>query len=267
MSSPPTPARRLPAPDDRLVAADTRYEIEEGRTVYVSPADEPHGTRHSKLSALLEAHVRAEFDVASDMLTRLTEIDDQAPDASVFPRERDPETGGRRLEVLAFEVVSTERLARAASKAAKLSARGVRRIFAIDVVRERVLEWSTEMGTWSPLADSAAIDDPALALALPVAALVRTTQTDDAVARALLTKRNAVLVEAENQAAARGEARGEVRGAVRGAAEALLALLDARGLPCPEDLRARILACRDLPTLTRWVARAVTATRAVDVVD
>jgi hypothetical protein len=34
------------------------YEVEDGRVQYVSPADEPQGSRHSKLSALLEAFVR-----------------------------------------------------------------------------------------------------------------------------------------------------------------------------------------------------------------
>lgn len=53
----------------------------------VSPADEPHGTRRSKISALLEAHAREDFEVASDMLTRTSEFDDMAPDVSVFPKE------------------------------------------------------------------------------------------------------------------------------------------------------------------------------------
>jgi hypothetical protein len=81
----------LPAIDDRLVAPDTRYEILEGRLVHVSPADPPHGTRHSKVSALLEAHTGLEFTVASDMLTRTSERSDVAPDVSVFPSARVPQ--------------------------------------------------------------------------------------------------------------------------------------------------------------------------------
>jgi Uma2 family endonuclease len=127
----------VPAVDARLVAPESRYEVDEGRVVYVAPADEPHGSRHSKVSALLEAHVRGDRDVASDMLTRSSELSDVAPDASVFPRARDPRTGGRQLEELAFEVVSTERLNEAGAKARKLAGRGVRRVFAIDVVRHR----------------------------------------------------------------------------------------------------------------------------------
>src|SRR5258706_16472239 len=89
--------RELPAVDTRLVAPESRYEIEDGRVRYVAPADEPHGTRHSKISALLEAHAGDDFEVASDMLTRTSEFDDMAPDASVFPKER-AEGGGRKLE-------------------------------------------------------------------------------------------------------------------------------------------------------------------------
>jgi Uma2 family endonuclease len=91
---------KLPAVDERLVAPETRYEIDGGVLVHVSPAHEPHGSRHSKISALLEARVDLELDVATDMLTRTSETTDVAPDVSVFPVERDPETGGRQLEHL-----------------------------------------------------------------------------------------------------------------------------------------------------------------------
>jgi len=57
-----------PAVDDRLVAPTSRFEIWDGRVEYVAPADEPHGTQHSKLSALLEAHVGNDYEVASDMV-------------------------------------------------------------------------------------------------------------------------------------------------------------------------------------------------------
>ena len=60
------------------------------------------------------------YSAAVDMLTRTSAKNDLAPDASVFPAARDPETGGRRLEELAFEVVSTETLSHAAKKARAL---------------------------------------------------------------------------------------------------------------------------------------------------
>jgi Uma2 family endonuclease len=242
-----------PAPDDRLVAPETRYELEDGRLSYVPPSDEPHGTRHAALIALLAAHAHSDYQVACDMLTRLTEQDDQAPDASVFPRERDAQTGGRQLEELAFEVVSTSRLSRAALKAEKLVRRGVRRVFAVDVVRERVLEWAPELGTWSPLSDTAVIDDVTLAVPLPIAALVRVSHADDTTARALLAKDNSVLHAALEEREARGEAR------------SILRVLAKRGIACNEAERATIEACRDLATLHRWLDRAVTARSAAEV--
>src|SRR4051812_40837375 len=129
----PDPIWKLPEVDQRLVEPETRFEIIDGRRVYVAPADEPHGERHSGVDRLLGAHRAAGYSVAVDMLTRTSRIDDIAPDVSVYPTARDPRTGGRQLEELAFEVASTESLGHAGTKARKLVARGVRRVFAIDL--------------------------------------------------------------------------------------------------------------------------------------
>jgi Uma2 family endonuclease len=274
----------LPAVDEPLVAPETRYEVLDGGLVHVSPAHEPHGSRHSKVSALVEAHVAPEFDVASDMLTRTSETDDVAPDVSVFPYARDPETGGRQVEHLAFEIVSTESMSHAGQKAAKLVRRGVRRVFAIDVERERALEWSRSRGTWSLLDPSGHIEDLALAVPLPIEALVHAAKADDAMARALLAKRNPVLeaTRARDRLTARAEgkleglaegkleglaegkleglAEGKLEGAVRGKIEALLVVLTMRGVSPDPTARARIIGERDPDRLDRWIARATTCT-------
>jgi len=183
------------------------------------------------------------------MLTRVSRTSDVAPDVSVFPLARDPRTGGRQLEHLAFEVVSTESLGHAGRKAAKLVARGVRRVFAIDIERGRVLEWSGVLETWSPLERSATIEDPVLAAPLPIEPLVVAAKADDAMARALLIKANPVLEAAM--------ARSRLEGEREGSAKAVLAVLVSRGMsPDPAD-RARILGERDLQRLERWLARAV----------
>ncbi|MCA9514118.1 MAG: Uma2 family endonuclease, partial [Myxococcales bacterium] len=205
---------------------ETRYEVVGGEVVYVSPADQPHGSRHSKLSALLEAYVDDDFDAAADMLTRTSEKNDFAPDGSVYPAAPDPETGGRQLEHLAFEVVSSESLSHAGKKAAELAKRGVRRIFALDVERQRALEWSRETGSWSLLHGDAVIEDEAFVLPLPVHALVSAARADDAVARALLAKANPVLTAALAETAAQSKAEGKAEAS----AEGLLAVLATRGL-------------------------------------
>jgi hypothetical protein len=54
-----------------------------------------------------------------------------------------------------------------------------------------------------------------------------------------------------------GEARGEARGKARGEAEALLTILEARGLAPTEQQHERILACTDLDQLNAWVRKAI----------
>jgi hypothetical protein len=54
-------------------------------------------------------------------------------------------------------------------------------------------------------------------------------------------------------------AKGEAEGEARGKAEALLAVLTARGFALTDAQRARIADCRDLAALDRWLWRAVTA--------
>lgn len=238
----------LPDINDRLVEPETPYEIWDGELVYVSPAHPPHGERHRQLCALIEAHTGPEFQSAADLLTRTSRIDDIAPDVSVYPAAPNPATGGRQLEHLAFEIVSTQSLRRAGKKAAKLAGRGVRRVFAIDVKRSRALEWSTETGAWRVLDPTGHIEDPALAVPLPIASLIHDARPDDAIARALLAKRNPVLMQA------RAEAR----------AEAVIVLLTARGVAIDGATRARILAEQDAQRLDRWIVRAASCTQAAE---
>lgn len=246
----------LPAIDERLVAPGTPYEIWDGELVYVAPADPPHGTRHIQLAALVEAHTGAEFEVAADLLTRTSRIDDIAPDVSVYPAAPDPATGGRQLEHLAFEIASTQSLGRAGRKAAKLAGRGVRRVFAIDVERSRALEWSAALGTWTPLDPAGHIDDPALAVPLPIEVLIQNARADDAVARALLAKHNPVLARDRAEATAEGEARGKALGETLGRAEAVIVLLTARGVALDAATRERIRGERQSQRLDRWIVRA-----------
>jgi Uma2 family endonuclease len=265
---------KLPDLDDRLVTPGTRYEMLDRELIYVPPADGPHATRHSAVLALLQAHVAPGLTVACDLLTRTSKVDDFAPDASVYPSARDPATGGRQLMDLAFEVVSTETMSDAGKKAGKLTARGVRRVFAINVERDRALEWSTELGTWSVLDSGASITDPVLAVPLPVAALLRDARTDDLIARALDLKRNRVIEEIRSQERATGQQLGLAEGKQLGLAEgkqlglaegkqlglieAVCAFLRARGLPMTDAELARIRGERDPGVLARWVVRVAT---------
>jgi hypothetical protein len=248
----------------------------------VAPADEAHGDRHSKLLVLVEAHAAPDFNVACDMLTRTSKVNDIAPDVSVYPAARAPETGRRQLDQLAFEVVSTESLSHSGDKAAELIRRGVRRVFAIDVERGRALEWSSVLGTWSVLDTSGHIEDRALAVPLPIDRLIRAGKADDAMARALIAKRNPVIEEVRAQDRTSGEREGFARGQQQGFAsgkqegfasgqqqglargrvealgEAILDILHVRGVVPEPAERACILGEQDPDRLRRWHLRAVT---------
>ena len=255
----------LPDVDERLVMPETRFEIIDGKVELVPPSDEQHGTRHSKVSALLEAYAAAGYAVASDMLTRTSVKGDMAPDASVFPSARDPRTGGRQLEELAFEVLSTERLGHAAKKARALAERGVRKIFAIDVERKSALVWSATTNTWQILPLNGSIEDRALALPLPVRALVDAVNSDDAVAQALIAKKNPVITSALDRAERKGKAEGQLSGKAKGKAEgkaegrieSLLTVLAARGLKVRRKQEKRIRSTDDEAVLAGWLVRAV----------
>ncbi len=258
----------FPDVDERLVMPETRFEIIDGEVEYVPPSDEPHGTRHSKISALLEAYAARGYDVASDMLTRTSLKGDMAPDASVFPAARDPRTGGRQIEELAFEVLSTERLGHAAKKARALTDRGVRQVFAIDVERKRALVWSSATNAWKILPLDGAIEDRALALPLPLRALVDAVSSDDAVAQALLVKKNPVIttaldgakLEGRIEGKAEGRLEGERKGERKGEIRALLAVLAARGLKVRKKQEKQIRAAEDETVIASWLMRAVTCT-------
>jgi hypothetical protein len=256
MMSSPHQAEDLPPVDARLVAPNSGWEIIDGKAVEVPGCDEPHGTRQSKVTALLEAAVREDFDVAVEMLTRTSKIDDFAPDVSVFPRARDPLTGGRQIEQLAFEVLSTQTLSKAGEKAAKLAGRGVRRLFAVDIRRDRVFEWARDAATWRLLPDAGAIEDVCLAAPLPVDALVRAARADDAVARALLAKRNAVVVAAVEE--------GREEGRIEALRRAVIDLAEARGLALTRSQRQRLDDCSDLAQLQLWHRRLATVAAAHD---
>ena len=61
---------------------------------------------------------------------------------------------------------------------------------------------------------------------------------------------------------AKGRAEGEAEGEAKGRAEGVLRVLDARGVPVSDRQRARILACRDLSRLDRFLDQAAIATKA-----
>ena len=116
MSSQPKP-RPLPDIDDRLAVPGTRFEVIDGEYVYVPPARPPHGLRQASIIVLISAHLDPSYEAAADVLLRVAEDSDIAPDVTIEPRAPDPRTGGRQLPEVAFEVLNTQTMADAARKA------------------------------------------------------------------------------------------------------------------------------------------------------
>jgi hypothetical protein len=71
--------------------------------------------------------------------------------------------------------------------------------------------------------------------------------------------------ERYNEIDAAAEARGQAHGEAIGQARSVLGVLEARGLPVPDEIREKILACTDLDELDIWLRRAVTVTTAEDI--
>src|SRR5947199_1913451 len=274
-----SPSLRLPGRepfpplDEHLVEPEvTRDEIIGGRRVVAMPALEPHAGQQTDLDFVLRAHVAPGYKTASDLLTRHAVDADFASDACIYGQGVDPETGGRCLEEVAFEIVSEQRERNATEKAVYMHRRGVRRIFTILVKGERrVCEWSPESQSWRPLAADGQIEDPCLVKPLAVAALLDAAVADNAVVEALAAKGNPALRRREDAARSEGKregksegkregrSEGRVEGRAEGVAESILKVLEARGIAISEAQRQEILDCRDLAQLDRWLARAVLA--------
>jgi len=256
----------LPAVDERLATPNTRTEIIDGDKIHAQPSDEPHGSRHGDVASLFKAHTAPQFLVAVDMLTRTSKTSDFAPDVSVYPAARDPNTGGRMLEELAFEIASKQSIGIPTRKAQMLVARGVRRVFCVLVEQGRVLEWSQATNGWSPLPPASVIEDRCLVRPLPVSALLDAARVDDEMARALLVKRPPAIVEALTQEREEGRKEGHKEGAQQNAREAILRVLARRRIEVPDEVRKVIVAEKQITRLHAWLERAVVVATAHEVI-
>lgn len=245
----------LPAVDDHFIVEGSRVEVVKGKLLMVPPADEPHAAAHGNLGYVLRAHVSAAYVVALDMLTRTSVDSDFAPDASVYPAARDPKTGRRLLEELAFEIAWAQPLQAAGDKARELARRGVRRVFCIGLKHGRVLEWSHDTDAWSPLPDTASIEDRCFVRPIPVRVLIDATNADAAVTRALIARGNPVLAELAATAVAEGEARGEARGQALATANAIQVILQQRDLQ-PTAAEIAVIKAATPDSLAKWLQRA-----------
>jgi hypothetical protein len=258
--SAPLPGRSEPLPpiDTHVVRPETREEMVRGRRMIAMPALAPHGDQHFRLDYVIGAYVQPGYVGSTDLLTRQAAGSNFATDTCVRKAGDDPATKSRYLEELAFEVVSEQSLKDITERAEDVTARGVRRFFAIFVKDGEVCEWSARERTWKPLGPNATIHDPCLLGPLPASALLDAAAADDAVARALVDKGNAVIVEVRQ--AARED------GVKEGQEQSLLKLLRARFGALPDAAVARIHAA-DSARLDAFLDRVLTASSLEDVLE
>ena len=62
------------------------------------------------------------------------------------------------------------------------------------------------------------------------------------------------------QGEAKGKTEGKTEGKAEGKAEALVMILKQRGLAMSEEQQHQLVTCTDLPTLDRWLDRALSVT-------
>lgn len=241
----------LPAIDERLAEAGGDYEILRGEKIRVSPSNPEHADPHFAIDAVVYAHLSPGWRGATDLLTRTDVESDFATDTCVRREGTDPRTGKRYLEELAFEIVNEQRPGDVTAKAEELTERGVRRVFAIFVKKREVREWKS--GAWALLEPDGVVDDVCFHPAVPVRALLDAAEIKAAVVHALDAQGHPAIESIRRQAAVLARAEGVL---------AVLAVLAARGVALADADRDRVRACRDEATLTRWLARAATATAA-----
>ena len=244
----PKAAPTAPAIDEHVVAEGSRVELLDGQWVVTPPAQEPHGRKHSELDYLLRAHVTGDFLVAVDMLLRVAHDQDFAPDVSVYPRQREDD-GRRKLDELSFEIVGEQPLSVATRKALALSARGVRRLFAVDVEEGAVYEWDAALCVWSYLERSTLLTDRCFVRPLPVSAILNAAEADDAVFDALRAKQNAALMDFAQSSFHKGLTRGREEGLLLARRQAVVELCEVLSVTLTDEQRARI-DTMDLPALT-----------------
>jgi hypothetical protein len=174
---------------------------------------------------VIGAHVKDGYVGSTDLLTRSAESSDFATDTCVRREGIDPTTNTRYLEELAFEVVNEQSLRDITEQAEELSGRGVRRVVAIFVKKGEACEWSAKKGEWKRLDPEDTFSDPTLVRPLRVRELLDADEADNAVARALLAKKNPllaqILTEGEEMGLTEGEEMGLVEGVKKGLAKGL----------------------------------------------
>ena len=263
-------------PSDHVAEPGTRVELFRGRLIWVQPSRPGCADIHSRVNKVISHHEADGYVASSNLLTRRSYDNDFATATCVRRVGRNPATGWRYLEELAFEIFFEQPREYACDRAHDVVKYGVRRMFGIfgterwpgseddGVADYSVAEWSAERNDWIPLAPDHGIADPCLFPDFPAVALVDAPASDKAAFRALRARYNPVLEEYLTQARRRAYHHDVCLAVGR---KALFGTLRQRQIALDESQRARIQACDDLDTLDGWLLRAVEAESGAALLD
>ncbi len=238
-------------------------------------SDAEHADPQLRLGTLVDVCLQRGYVASTELLTRVETESDFATDVCVRKEGVDPETDSRYLEEISFEVANTQTREQLEEvRVPKLLHCGVRRIFAVLVPEDEVLEWSVEDGGWKGWARGEEIRDRVFIQPLEVNAILDAAAVDQLVSKAQLTKKEphlmGVIKEREAKAQARGETRGRADGLAEGEAkgysEAILLAFESHDITLDAENRHTILECQDAALLKRLLTKALVATSASEVV-
>jgi hypothetical protein len=227
----------------------SRYELENGHAFYCAPTG-GDGSRGTAAGAEVLDTDPAVEEAGIDAGYTTGPQDLSAPDIAVG---NVPDKPGWIAGVpsLAVEYAgSGQDEERLRQKIAHLLEQGTQWVWVVRLVGPRRVEVHARGGAMRIFGPGEELKAPGiLKNAVPVEALYDRRTAHEVTLRNLLQRRGY-----EDLEAVREEGREE------GLATALLAVLSARKLEVPEEVRAKILACRDHAMLDEWIRRAAMAT-------
>ncbi|HEY3355295.1 MAG TPA: Uma2 family endonuclease [Polyangia bacterium] len=242
---------RGPFRADQLHEGD-RYELSRGHPVYCEPAGGRGAGTNLAGGEVLDtdpdvdsAGVDAGFSPAPDLL--------RAPDVAVGNVPNEP-GWIKGAPLLALEYADTgQDEGKLQQKICDLMEAGTKHVWVARLMGQRRVEVYEPGRELRVAVSGEALAAPGiLRNPVPVDALFDRKLAHELVLRNLLQRRGYESLE-------HLRAEGEAKGRTEGRAEALLAIFAARQFAVTDEERGRVLACRDLGLLERWITRAVTA--------
>lgn len=240
---------------DQLHEGD-RYELHEGHAIYCAPTGARGSRRNLTAGSLLDSDPNVtEAGVDTGYSPKQSSL--RAPDVAVghVPDEPGWVSGAPQLALEYADVGQDERELQ--SKIVDLLGTGTRYVWVVRLVGPRRVEVYEPGRAMRTIGDDGQLHAPGvLANPVPVTALYDRDVAHELTLRNLLQRHGyAGLDDVRDRSKAEGKA------------EAVLAVLAARGVEVADEDRARVLACLDGALLDRWLTAAVSASSTTELLE